>query len=477
VDPHLVRWLDGPTATDRACHLCGSTSGNTVALRARHLLRPHVYLDVATCASCGSAWFPDIDAHRFAYPEVGDDPDFEIWIHHYLELVSGLDWKVRLLERLPLAPARSMLEVGCGVGVWLDYCRSTWDLDVVGVEPSAYGRWGRELLGVPIVGAQLSAATELSGRRFDLVFAIEVIEHVADPAGFVAELRSFLAPGGVVVLTTPRPEALALSTPPGELYAALSAGSHYFLASAEALARLARDAGFGWGDVEAVGYTNLVVFADEPVALGAPVDPRPRLAAHYRARTSRPADPRTRLGDLVGAYVWAREAGADPDVTVERAIAAALGELFEIDLLDLAPFVDRALAALTTADLGRTMPYSLASFLYWRGQRDDLSERARTELWEAGAAVAAHGLVVDPVNLFMLRGHLELLALALCDRRPGRLGATARERIARLPDPTIEIGDPAPRARLLDGAAAVARRLPRPARDLVRRGARIVKSR
>lgn len=471
VDPMLVQWLDTPTPTEQACRLCGSISGNTVELRARHLMRPELFLDVATCAACTSAWFPDIDAHRFAYPEVADDPDFEMLIRHYLELASGLSWKVHVLERLPRAGARSLLEVGCGAGVWLDYCRSMWDVDVVGVEPSAYGRWGGELLDVPILATEMSAASELAGRRFDIVCAIEVIEHVADPVGFLTELRSFTAPGGMTVLTTPTSAALSRATPPGELYAALSAGSHYFLASAEALADLARDAGFGWCGVEAVGYTHFVVLADEPVPLGAAVDPSTRVAAYHRARAVRPADPRTCLGDLIGAYVWEREAGAEPDQTLEQQIAVALDEQFDIELLDLAPLVDRAITARSTAQLGRAMPYSLVSYLYWRGQRDDLSERARTEMWEAGAAVAAHGLVVDPVNLFMLRGPLDLLVLALGGRPPGRLGATAREHVALLPDGgAVEIRDPRRRSPMVAAAAAVARRLPTSARRLVRRG-------
>jgi 2-polyprenyl-3-methyl-5-hydroxy-6-metoxy-1,4-benzoquinol methylase len=98
---------------------------------------------------------------------------------------------------------------------------------VCGLEPSAYGRWGGALLDVPIVQATMSSATEVRGRRFDLVCAIEVIEHVADPGSFLAELRSLTAPGGLTLLTTPRPEALARATPRGELSAALSAGAHY----------------------------------------------------------------------------------------------------------------------------------------------------------------------------------------------------------------------------------------------------------
>jgi len=464
-----------PDPIDRACRLCGSATGNTVVLEARHLLLHDVFLDVALCDACGSAWFPDIDAHRVAYPESGDDPDLEMLIRHYLELAHGLDWKIGRLEPLLPARSRTVLEVGCGVGVWLDYCRTMRGAEVAGLEPSTYGRHGRRLLDLPIVPATMPT-TELGDRRFDLVMAIEVIEHVADPGTFLAELRSRTAPGGLAVLTTPRPEALARSTPPGELYAALSAGSHYFLASAEALTRMARAAGFGWCRVEAAGFTNIVLLADDVPAggpSGAPAEPADRMAAYYRSRLTVPADPRTRLGDLVATYVWDRERGAAADTAIEERVAAGLGEQFDIDLLDLAPLVERALDCRSTAAMGRVMPYSLPWFLYWRGQRDDLSERGRTELWEAGLALAAHGLAVDPVNLFLLRGQAVLLSVALGGRVPGGLGTVARERIALLPaDTPIEIVAPGRRAMVRATTASAARGLSRRARDLAsRRGA------
>jgi 2-polyprenyl-6-hydroxyphenyl methylase / 3-demethylubiquinone-9 3-methyltransferase len=45
--------------------------------------------------------------------------------------------------------------------------------------------------------------------QFDLVASMEVIEHVSDPAAFVAALAARLAPGGLMVLSTPNRTGLS----------------------------------------------------------------------------------------------------------------------------------------------------------------------------------------------------------------------------------------------------------------------------
>ena len=48
-------------------------------------------------------------------------------------------------------------------------------------------------------------------KSFDLIIASEIIEHVPDPGAFLQQLLPALAPGGVLVVTTPHDEKLAHS--------------------------------------------------------------------------------------------------------------------------------------------------------------------------------------------------------------------------------------------------------------------------
>lgn len=51
-------------------------------------------------------------------------------------------------------------------------------------------------------------AAQLGIAKFDLVVAIEVIEHVESPIGFLRNIGQLLAPAGVAVITTPNVDSL-----------------------------------------------------------------------------------------------------------------------------------------------------------------------------------------------------------------------------------------------------------------------------
>src|SRR6185295_2983750 len=72
-----------------------------------------------------------------------------------------------------------------------------------GVEPS------RRMAAIALErhGIRLVAGTvpqpQLTARRFDAVFVIDVVEHVADPVALLAAAADLLAAGGLVVVVTP----------------------------------------------------------------------------------------------------------------------------------------------------------------------------------------------------------------------------------------------------------------------------------
>jgi SAM-dependent methyltransferase len=71
----------------------------------------------------------------------------------------------------------------------------------VGVEPSRALSEAARAQGLQVVTGTLEQLS--AGERFDWVCAVDVLEHVLDPAQLLRSMDRFLAPGGRVLLVTP----------------------------------------------------------------------------------------------------------------------------------------------------------------------------------------------------------------------------------------------------------------------------------
>ena len=138
-----------------------------------------------------------------ALPEGLEPTDLNMRLSFLLE-------RARASERAPRAPGR-VLDVGCGEA------RFTAELvhagfSVVGVdvaqEPLRRARARHPELDLRAVA--LEGPWPLADASFDVVWAGETIEHVADTAGWLSEVRRVLRPGGSLLLSTPAHGRLAL---------------------------------------------------------------------------------------------------------------------------------------------------------------------------------------------------------------------------------------------------------------------------
>jgi 2-polyprenyl-6-hydroxyphenyl methylase/3-demethylubiquinone-9 3-methyltransferase len=107
-------------------------------------------------------------------------------------------------DRRPLAHRRA-LDIGCGAGLLAEpLARLGAEVTAVDAAPEniAAARLHAEGQGLAI-DYRAGEAAALAGTHFDLVTCMEVIEHVADVGAFVATLASLVAPGGLLVISTP----------------------------------------------------------------------------------------------------------------------------------------------------------------------------------------------------------------------------------------------------------------------------------
>jgi len=165
-----------------------------------------------------------------------------------------------LRRRFMLSEARPddrALDLGCGDGVFTGelagVARSVVGADVADAALSrARGRHpGLGFHLVPITGP-----LPFAEHSFDLVWSSEVIEHVADTARWLSEVRRVLAPSGRLLLTTPNHSRLALALGGIERYSD-PLGDHLHLYSRGSLRRLLDEFGFAQVTVRSAGPAPL----------------------------------------------------------------------------------------------------------------------------------------------------------------------------------------------------------------------------
>ncbi len=110
-----------------------------------------------------------------------------------------------IIEIVDIGQPREVLEVGCGAGHVLNELAAAWpNTSFRGID--AAPQLGGNQRGHPDRVSIRHGFLEdqvVSGPGFDLVFAINVIEHAADPSAFLRRIVDLLAPEGIAVLVLP----------------------------------------------------------------------------------------------------------------------------------------------------------------------------------------------------------------------------------------------------------------------------------
>ncbi|MFL6723889.1 MAG: bifunctional 2-polyprenyl-6-hydroxyphenol methylase/3-demethylubiquinol 3-O-methyltransferase UbiG [Sphingomicrobium sp.] len=177
----------------------------------------------------------------------------------YIRDMIDMHWQADEHGFRPLE-GKTALDVGCGAGLLAEPL-ARMGAKVTAVDAAAecidVARDHAQGQGLAI-DYRAAGVEDLDG-TFDLVTSMEVIEHVADPRAFVGHLAARLAPGGLMILSTPNKTGWSklLTITLAEGFGKIPKGTHDFdkFIDPDAMRVLLADAGLESIDFEGIAVS------------------------------------------------------------------------------------------------------------------------------------------------------------------------------------------------------------------------------
>jgi SAM-dependent methyltransferase len=134
---------------------------------------------------------------RVIYDRMAELDELHWWYRARRQVLASL------IERAVRPPSKAkILEVGCGTGHNLKMLEQFGSVDGIEIDDAARAvaekRLGRKISSAPLPGLK-----GIKRGGYDLVAALDVVEHIDDDRATIAALASCLKPGGKLLVTVP----------------------------------------------------------------------------------------------------------------------------------------------------------------------------------------------------------------------------------------------------------------------------------
>jgi 2-polyprenyl-3-methyl-5-hydroxy-6-metoxy-1,4-benzoquinol methylase len=181
----------------RPCPICGGLAGEQAFPYATRF--NDLTFDYVRCRCCASVFvdpIPDVSTFALMYAKASYHDA------HYIDCKSGHYGTSARLLRDYLPPGASVLDYGCGLGLFVQALHAE-GFSAIGVEyDEAAVAHAAKITGRPI----LSVAEFMSKRNmatYDALHLGDVLEHLPDPCATLSELLRFVKPGGLLFAEGP----------------------------------------------------------------------------------------------------------------------------------------------------------------------------------------------------------------------------------------------------------------------------------
>jgi len=142
----------------------------------------------------------------FGYPFVGGDEAFYQILHEQKGYPAWRwDYDIAIRDALNPIGGGRVLDVGAGVGMFLQKLPSTWQR--FAVESSEITRDALRQKDIHVF-QDLSSATSTATGTFQVITLFQVLEHISEFKMVLEQCRSLLVSGGCIVITVPDGEAM-----------------------------------------------------------------------------------------------------------------------------------------------------------------------------------------------------------------------------------------------------------------------------
>ncbi len=165
------------------------------------------YFSIVECKGCGFVFTNprpnDSDLGKYYKSEtyISHSDSSKGIVNKLYKLVRKVTLKQKLKQIQPYLENNKLLDIGCGTGAFLNYCKLS-GVDVLGIEPDEDARnFGKSQYSIDVHPE--STMVELNAESFSVITMWHVLEHVGDLNKRVDEMKRLLTPNGRIFIAVP----------------------------------------------------------------------------------------------------------------------------------------------------------------------------------------------------------------------------------------------------------------------------------